>query len=514
VLVVDDDPRVQSDLIEMLDPADYDVQAARGSGETLIQDAERVAKRFRPHIVIVDLCLWGDCVRDLSGLEVIAALQSAHCILYSAYLSFDVIRQARADRVTWISKTESPQKLLDAIESASRAACARQGELQIRAPKDWFSPETVNTLFPSDDVPPADLVDDLIRQLFPDAHTVTLESLEDEAMTPGPVGRGRSVVVKVRRDDKRSPLVLKLGPTRRIKQEAGNYARYIDGNVPGRFYAGIMDRPRFFWDLGGMLYTFLDTRLNDLSSFAAFYRRHQDPQVILTPLRHLLSEVWGDFYREPGGPPQPLFAAYERVLRLQKRLDTRVARNLEWPLNLGKVPPDLPNPIHWVQQHKNDATIPLTRLAITHGDLHGDNLFVNPNHAWVIDFERSGPGPILRDVTELEVDILTRLAAPGCADPALYYRLAMALVSPTEPEAPVPTLAGPDIDSETIKVLATIRGLRALAHRVIRIEDQREYLWGLLLDALFVALLYEKPTQQRDRALILSAVLCNRLEQR
>ena len=116
VLVIDDDVRVQTDLVEMLDPASYDVRAAQGSGDTLIRNARRSAARFRPHIAIVDLCLWGDSAPDLSGLDVIAELESSHCILYSAYLNVQVTRLARADRVTWVSKAESPQQLLDAVE--------------------------------------------------------------------------------------------------------------------------------------------------------------------------------------------------------------------------------------------------------------------------------------------------------------------------------------------------------------------------------------------------------------
>jgi hypothetical protein len=118
----------------------------------------------------------------------------------------------------------------------------------------------------------------------------------------------------------------------------------------------------------------------------------------------------------------------------------------------------------------------------------------------------------LRDVTELEVDILTRLVAPTHADPITTYRLASALARPTEPESPIYALGNTGLDAETAKTLTTIQGLRTLAHEVIQIQDQREYLWGLLLDALFVSLLHEEPTIQQERALILSAVLCNRLE--
>jgi CheY-like chemotaxis protein len=512
VIVVDDDPQVQADLEEMLEPWGYDVRAAQGRGEALIRASTRLANRFRPHIAIVDLCLWDDCGPDRSGLKVIEAFQSAHCILYSAFLSFEVLRQVRSERVTWISKAESPQKLVDAIESASRQVCARCSELRVYAPEGWSPRKVVKTIFPAHDLPPPDVVEDLLRHLFPTSRTVTLEFIEDTDGELGPVGRGRSMVTKVWRDDKINPLVLKLGPAKRIKQEVDNYGQHIDGNVGGLFYAGIQDQPRYFWDLGGVLYTFLGTPSHNLNSFAHHYRTHHDPNAILWPLHHLLTEVWGHFYRASGPHTEPLFAAYDGVLRLRKRLEGDVAQSLRWPLHLRGIPTDLPHPIRWVQQHKDAPTIPRTRLAITHGDLHGDNLFVDPDHAWVIDFERSGPGPILRDVTELEVDILTRLIASGNTDLGAYYTLVLALASPSRPDAPIPDVDGLDADSELAKALHIIQGLRTLAQQVIVIQDQREYLWGLLLDALFVASLRATPTIQRDRALILSAVLCRRLE--
>jgi len=511
VLVVDDDVRVQSDLVEMLAPANYDVRAVQGSGGTLIQNAKQSAEHFRPHIAIVDLCLWGDSAPDQSGLEVIEALESAHCILYSAYLNVQVTRQARADRVTWVSKAEDPQQLLDAVEDAARTVCALPGMPSISAPADWSPIEIVEALLPNQDLPPAGLVHDLIKQLFPESHTITLEPLEDDTMVAGAVGRGRSVLIKVWRDGKRNPVVLKLGPTERIRQEADNYRQYIDENVRGRFYAGMVEQPCYFWDLGGVLYAFMDTRLNDLSSFAAFYRQHEDPTVLLRPLNHLISEVWGDFYRDSDGPTEPLFDAYDRVLRLTERLSRPIAQNLEWPPT-GSLPQGLPNPVSWVQQHKQDASRLHTRLAVTHGDLHGDNLFVDADHAWVIDYERSGPGPILRDVTELEVDILTRLVVPEHVGQSDFYALAAALADATEPKAVLVPLIGPSADREITKALQTIQSLRALAHRSIQIPDMREYYWGLLLDALFVALLRTTPTFQQERALILSAVLCERLE--
>jgi hypothetical protein len=246
-----------------------------------------------------------------------------------------------------------------------------------------------------------------------------------------------------------------------------------------------------------------------LPSFAAFYREQQEPRAIVRPLLHFFEEVWGDLYHEATQVGQPLFPAYDKVLRLNDRLvrfpDTR--ENIEFP----GVSVILPNPVLWVLRHKEDDSIPYTRQAITHGDLHGDNLFVDRVHAWAIDFERSGPGPMLRDFVELEVDIVTRLIAVPENDGSRFYELAVILTEPAELTAslqPTPLVAQ---DPEITKALGVINGLRCLASETTGCLDTREYLWGLLLDALFVASLVSPEMPQRERALLLASVLCDRL---
>jgi Ternary complex associated domain 9 len=171
----------------------------------------------------------------------------------------------------------------------------------------------------------------------------------------------------------------------------------------------------------------------------------------------------------------------------------------------------LVNPVAWVLRHKADSTIPRTRQVITHGDLHGDNLFVDGTHAWAIDFERSGPGPILRDFVELEVDIITRLVRFPEDNWRLFDEFVRVLAEPLEAASPLQPTPNLQADAETRKALGVITGLREIAREVTHYTDAREYLWGLLLDALFVAMLIPPPSPQRDRALLLGAVLCERL---
>ena len=121
ILIVDNDYRVGSDLAEILQPEGYVVEVVRGSGRKLISAAKATARKLRPHVAIVDLRLLNEYdTADKSGLKLLSHMESAHGILLSAYLSLDLVREvSRLPFVTWISKGERPDLLLEAIRSAT-----------------------------------------------------------------------------------------------------------------------------------------------------------------------------------------------------------------------------------------------------------------------------------------------------------------------------------------------------------------------------------------------------------
>jgi streptomycin 6-kinase len=151
------------------------------------------------------------------------------------------------------------------------------------------------------------------------------------------------------------------------------------------------------------------------------------------------------------------------------------------------------------------------RQAVTHGDLHGDNLFVEKERAWIIDFERTGPGHALRDFAELEVDIFTRLANPQQLDWPTLLELALALVRPATPTAAIMPTALINATPAALKALNVIKEVRSLAQEVVHHTDQREYLWSMLFDALFIASIGSAAPDQQLRAMLLSALICERL---
>ncbi len=178
----------------------------------------------------------------------------------------------------------------------------------------------VETLVGKDANMPPDVVEDVLGCVFAEAQSVRLETLGEGKVTPQSAMRGRSVVLKAWPDSQLEPLVVKVAPTKRIVEEAHNYFDYVKGNLRGQFHAILQDAPVTFWDLGGVLYTFVGAPRQTLPSFAAFYREQQEPQAIVRPLQHFFEEVWGDLYQEATRAGQALFLAYDKVLRLNKRL--------------------------------------------------------------------------------------------------------------------------------------------------------------------------------------------------
>ena len=267
-----------------------------------------------------------------------------------------------------------------------------------------------------------------------------------------------------------------------------------------------------FWDLGGAVYNFLGSTRKKLSTFGTFYQQQTDSRAILVPLSHFFEEVWRRHYDHLSKKqPTSLLTLYDRSLHLKRKL-----KKVSFEKNLAELAASfglpLIDPVAWVLAGAREASIPMVHQATTHGDLHGDNLFVDGEHAWAIDFERTGRGHILRDFVELETDIITRLALLPDQDPGLLRDFVIAIATPDELSATPRAARRVWENPETCKALDVIGALRKLAHDVTGCSDTQEYLWGVLLDALFVAALAPNDSPQRKHALALSSIFCSRLE--
>ncbi len=467
---------------EILEPLGYVVAVAQGSGPSLLEQAVALAQNLRPHVAVVDMRLLNEYTDDRSGLQILQNLQSARCILYSAYLTPETTREVRNryEGVSWVSKASSPQLLLDAIAELARESCAGHSDLSVRS--QWSSQQIIRTIFGAGTDVPTDSVDDVLVQLFPSNKALALSVVRGEVPTVFGVSRGRSVILKALPDDL-EPVMVKLAPADRIRNEVENYRLYIKDRLVGRFHAPL-ERVAVLWDLGGAVYSFLGSSTRTLPSFADFYRSEPNAVVILAPLRYFFVGVWSKHYNYVLPDRRiSLFQAYNETLHLQEYLDEPHDQGAQ--VAFPGVPVSLVNPIKWILRHSSDSQLPQVRQAVTHGNLHGDNLFVDGEYAWAIDFERTGPGHILRDFIALEVDIVTRLAPLD--DLAKFYEFAVTLVEPLEPSVSLHPTVQLLADTEAYKALGVIQGLRNLAYEVTHFRDVQEYYWGLLLETLFVA---------------------------
>ncbi len=521
VLIVDDDPLVNKQLQELLEPL-FVIDIVQGYGHTLITNAVERAKLFRPHIAIVDLSLEPANKSDRGGLRILEQLKqlsSVHCILYSAYVTPEISRLAEKYSAVAVGKEEPPQRLLDIVTEKAQENCAVfRGVVfhRVSAP----SSEQIVQVLGLPKSTPNDIADDILVQLFP-SRKIILERVDESAITPEITSRGHSAVLKIRPDDRIEPLIVKLAPQKNIKEEGENFIEFIDRNLSGQFSAKLQGPPTIFWDVGAIVYSFLSAPKGGITSFRSFYSEHS-AQSILKPLYHFFTETWGGLYkREPAPLTKTMFSSYNQSWH--SRLERRLVKfpNQGKEIHFPELLNTLLNPVSWVLRHKDNSLFPLARKAITHGDLHGDNIFVDDSHAWAIDFERSGWGHILRDFVELELDILSRLISSEMSLPELLGLLAT-LAEPKKLGDRYRLADRYIISAGSKKAFDVILGLREIAEQQTGFTDYREYYWGLLLDAVFVATLTPDDTPrsktprsediQRKRALVYGAVLCSRLE--
>lgn len=526
VLIVDNDPKKRADHQRNLKRWGYIPVVAEGAGKALCADAARKARERRCQVALVDMRLMDDHDRgDWSGLELVPDLKPAAAIIVSGFDDRQAVVKALTEygAVNFVGKEDGPARLREAIEKAARTTCACRHNALIGWSHGLSSAGISAALFPGDaDLSPErrappDEADELICRMFPNARRIQLELItsstqladDDTAM------RRTSLVFKAVLDDNPAFLVIKLTRAPKIDRETRNYETYVNLKFAGLFLP-VMYAHTSLWDIGGVAYTNVGayTASPDWPrTFAQLYRESDRADSILQPIRHFFdTKNWGYWYSVDADPAgDSLFAVYNRSWNgaLSKQLPCWEQE--EPTLRFDGLPMALPNPMRWLCAHHGDGLQMPVRQTVTHGDLHGDNLFVDSEgHAWPIDFERSGPGPILRDFVELVQDVLTRLARID--DTVALYNLVVALCDLTVSKAALRSTDAIDADPEARKAFLVIRALLHIAYNLARHDDQREYLLGLLLNCLFVATKIPSESPRHAKNMLVASIICARLD--
>lgn len=543
VLVVENDPRTADLHHKNLLRWGYEPFVAEGFGEDLLEDAQKKARDHACHVALVDMRLMDDYDKnDKSGLDLVPKLKPTLSIIVSGSgndraTTLEAINKEAIDFIgkeevfDFIRKEAKLDKLRNAIQKAVYQMFAVETKPEIHIHVD-FPQLIMNALAPGK----PDQVHEIFCALFPDANQVYVRPIGGEALTPKITTRQRSFVFRVNADNLQ-PVIVKFASIERIKSESAKYAKHVKYRVRGSFYAQVQQSV-LRWQIGAIVYDFIGANQDHFRLFQDYYDSATTAKLKKV-IEHLFTATWGTIYRQTReSKTQSLLVAYtevwgkEWIQRLERYADTIPQISLEIPDELK-----LLNPIHWlirrsIRATNDESLLPYLYLAIGHGDMLGDNFFVDQHdQAWTIDYERTGLGPIVQDFVLLEIDILVRLVSTQSDNLLDFWRLSIQLFAKFIPKSRVPSWA----DNDLKKAYNVIRFLRQKADGLLDYEKERHYLWGLLFNAVFrLTILQEKLAEllksvspshapnhkdkidqlrlEQQRALIISVLICYRLD--
>jgi FixJ family two-component response regulator len=524
ILIVDNDERASDIYKELVKHWGYLPVVAQGSGNDLLDDARKKARKYRCHLALVDMRLIDDSDEDdTSGLDLIEQIKPAACIVVSGHGKVSIAMKSVQEKgaASFIGKEDGPLAIKKAIETEiqKRSACARKLKI---ASINLLYPVPRTLFDPNISVEYHDQIADALALLFPEAHSLRIEKLlsgnSETGMLTAP--RPRSIVLKIYEDDFQ-PVIVKFARPHKIEKEVRLFKKYIDRRLVGAFRP-TLDGYTVLWDIGAIKLSYVG---NITQTFPHFFQT-QPIEKIERTLEHFFMHTWAEHYKKARKASEiSLFELYcsvwdkdwyQRVLSFKPLVPAEEMGNELWS-RLG-----VKDPLHWLIENvasndrkKDLSWVKETRVAITHGDLHADNLLVDDSdHAWVVDFERSGEGHALQDFVELESDLINRIVGSRDDIPS-FYALCVTVCSMCE-IGDNTLLENQSLtwDEETLKLLKTIDVIRKLACKCSKIMDAREYLLCLFFNTVFRATITQAQTQEKSqkRAFMLASILCSRLE--
>lgn len=516
VLIVDNNERVQNMYRELVTHWGFTPVLATGVGYNLLEDAKLKVRENRCQLALVDLRLVDDLdEEDTSGLKLVPEIKPAVSLIVSA--SSDIADVRLSDEVgaaSFIGKGEGPKVLKEKLEREAGKLCASKRNITI-GPQSVLK-HIANILCDKVPVEYQDQIVDAFARLFPDAKSLQLERVGAEAALTVP--RPKSVILSVIEDNKQ-PVIVKLARAHKMSIEIDRFQKYIHGYLKGHFHP-LLSNPIMLWDLGGAIYTSLGSTDNNI--FSKYYNDASFADIEYT-LTHFFCETWSPLYREAiQFENLSLFKEYRKVWGNDwyERVCHFCPPNVRETMGENDLPNEIIpiDPITWFKENigeeaaEDKSITTKTAMAVTHGDLHGDNLLIDEHrNAWVIDFERSGMGHILQDFVELEGDIINRLISSNESLP-FFYQLCVKVTEDTE----LKELDSMDeiVHQDVKKAIQTISLLRKIARETSGIADARQYLLGLLFNTLFRATIIGRSAYQKSqyRALMLASIICHRLD--
>ncbi|MEO1369269.1 MAG: phosphotransferase, partial [Acidobacteriota bacterium] len=350
-------------------------------------------------------------------------------------------------------------------------------------------------------------LDDLLCRLFHDASEVVLE----------PLGDGRSntqvLLAQPRYPQKGagSPIVVKFGDAHDIEDEAERYREWVGKFIGGGRSTRLNARRRTSL-LGGLCYSLVGSGGESFTSLGEALR-HGSLDRRRQILENLFSSTCANWYSNCTREMVDLTAEYPESLRFTKESmhkafeKSRAMIQGRGTLKLQRLKVDraFSNPLDLLDHSLTFDTFRCT----SHGDLNGDNVVVDDGGAtWLIDFQRTGPGHILRDFAQLDAALRLRLLLPGEA--TLEERLALeeALLE-CDRFADLSELRLESDNKRLVDTFELCRFIRSLAGEQLAKprDDFREYQAASLFHSLNYVRFFDNAKLLREHAFLLGGPL-------
>lgn len=528
ILLVEDTRSQGGMLQRRLQQAGYTVEWARNYAQ-----AKEFLESKHFHVAIVDISLGLPRQQNMDGLRLLADLEPLNLrgilptIVITAFSErADWVREAwlRYQAADFVVKEPGyVTTLVGKVASVFQEYVGVNFDLNYIGNTDPLIDQAAEHIYASEaepDWPPREQlvwqIHDLIGKLFASANSLRLQGLQK--------GLSGSVVLRANPTFEAGVgqwFVLKIGTRRKTQIEEENYNKYVKLYLPVNYATQLSSC--YSRNLGALLYTLNTPEVERALDLTAFYNQKSATQIV-DALHHLFFETCRLWYRNHQ-PPQYanirdlyLRAFNLKVERILNEARTLVPDLIEQPyVRLEPYPETLPNPLHRLQN--GEAWWMPVVQCITHGDLNADNVLINEQgQCWLIDFYRTYPSHILRDLVVLETDLKFRVM------PALesteFVALEQTLLNLAADAASQPTLL-----AHTRKSVEVLAGLRQIAYELLdcnkgtkAIDAQREYLQSLLMATLNVLRLKHfkedpnLPPRRRD-AFLSAALISQKLNQ-
>jgi len=436
ILFADNDRDFVEARSEFLETKGYTVLKAFSPGE-----ARNILNHRRVHLAILDIRLTDDTDGDISGVEL--ALEATYDPLPKIMLTgFPTVETAkltlkrRVNRlpaaVDYVPKRGEGEKkgsevLIEVVEQAfDQYVCINQ-DLNIRwgRQNELLSPHLASQIYP--DLSREWLtertgeLEDLFRKLFYEYGQVTLGRI---------LTRREGWILltafayPVQRPEEQ--FIVAYGQREKVQQEAKHYRSF----VPDRAGEKVVSLAKFAETIhfGATAYRLVGGEVEKVTTFVDFYHRQPGDKVLaaVKDLFHVALQPWYEKGQEKQPRPLEIFCR-ERVEsegkaltqpELEKRVNdvcraalTAGIRGLDCsPHKLTFRPSkgtviSYPNPAPYLYEQRIVLSPP-TLCGVTHGRLDGASVLVDrTGQTWVVDFEKTGIGPLIRDFVSLETSV-------------------------------------------------------------------------------------------------------------